>query len=63
MAVVTNAIIPKTIPQGEEALTVSTTQPTTPNEGDIYYDTTAGTLKIYKNGAWQTAKICADATQ
>jgi hypothetical protein len=33
-------------------VTVSSTEPSTPNEGDLWWDTTDGILKVYVGTAW-----------
>lgn len=36
------------------AITTSTTQPPTAQDGDIWIDTTAGAIKMYAESAWRT---------
>ena len=31
--------------------------PSTANEGDIYYNTTSDAVKVYANGAWRCTRI------
>ena len=43
---------------GGSSVTVSATAPSTPNEGDLWFDdTTTGQLYVYENGAWTSTGI------